>query len=215
MMREDALALEAELANLQSRQQLADQVCTLLQADPRVVTVSYYGSIAAGSADRYSDIDIEVRLQNTSDRAFAEALPELLQPVGATLVEAWSVGALPDLFARTFYFTEYPLFWHVDIACKSSDHVDGADLKQMYHWSQIYKIWVDVLSNFLRGRDTTPTLDTLIERWADISVIRALSPAAKLSRYLDLCDKRARNRGAPREAFYKRCDQLRKAYLVE
>jgi hypothetical protein len=82
---------------------LAERICGLLQNDPRVAAVTYYGSLASGRADQFSDIDIHVNLQHASDRAFAEALPALVQPIGSLLVEGWGLGALPDLYIRTFF----------------------------------------------------------------------------------------------------------------
>ncbi len=174
----------------------------------------YYGSLAEGTADRYSDIDIHLNLTEVSDRAFAEILPDILRPVGPPLIDGWGFGALPDLYIRTLFFDSYPLFWHVDIACESEHHIDGSDLQGTYHWPQIFKIWIDVLSNLLRGQDTTAYIERFIGAWADIGMTKDMSPALKFSQYLDWCAERARTRGAPCEALFERCDQLRDEYLA-
>jgi hypothetical protein len=205
--------IDLDLADLARRDRLGDTICNLLREDARVTDVKFYGSLANGQADQYSDIDIQVNLVNTSDRAFAEELPDIVRPAGAMLLASWSLGALPDLFARGLYFEDYSVFWHVDIACYSAEHAEGTDLKQMYHWSQIFKIWIDEVSDFLRGQNDLTYLEKTMAKWADVAAAQSLPPAARLSHYLDLCVERARSRNAPCEAFYQRCDALRHACL--
>jgi len=200
------------LQNLKRRDQLGKDIISLLNKDERVTNVEFYGSLAKGTADPYSDIDLHVQLQNVSDRAFAEILPDLIRPVDTCLIEGWGLGALPDDYVRTFYFESYPIFWHVDIHCKSAHHIDGSDIQNTYHWSQIFKIWIDVVSNWARGKDTTDYIERFMGKWTDLSKATG-SPPQKLSQYLDLCAERARKRGAPCDTFYNRCDELRREYL--
>jgi hypothetical protein len=149
-----------------------------------------------------------------ADRDCSLGLPALLAPVGACLVDGWGLGSLPESYVRTFYFADYPLFWHVDIGCVSDQHTDGSDLMQMYHWPQIFKMWIAVVKDALRGVDRVDNLTAHIARWADVSHVDG-EPGRRLSQLLDLCAKRARNRGAPYQPFYDRCDELRREYLLE
>ncbi len=77
------------LQQVQRRSELEQQIVTLLRGDPRVAQVRPYGSIAEGRADWYSDIDLVVHVNGVSDRAFAETLQDLIQPIGW-----WMVGVL-------------------------------------------------------------------------------------------------------------------------
>jgi predicted nucleotidyltransferase len=201
------------LQNRARRSELAEHVVALLQQAPHVSQVKPHGSLAGGRADRYSDIDLAVQIQGISDRAFALNLPTLLQPIGPCVVEGWGVGFLPDTYIRTFYFSDYPLFWHVDIGCLSDQHIDGSDIKNSYHWPQIFKMWIAVVRDVLRGVDRVDELTAHIARWADMSQAHG-TPAQRLSHLLDLAAERARLRGAPYEAFYQRCDELRREYLA-
>ena len=202
------------LEDVGCREELAQSIIPLLEKDARVAEVGYYGSMADGTADCYSDIDLRVQLTDVSDRVFAEALPDLVRPVGSLLIEGWGLSALPDQYVRTFYFDAYPLFWHVDIACDSDEHVDGVDIQQDYHWEQMFKIWIDVVASLLRGEDATAYYEGFISRWRDVSSVQDLEPAAKLSQYLDWYAERTRGRGAPCEAVYRRCDEVRHLYLL-
>jgi predicted nucleotidyltransferase len=206
------MVIDRHLDQLARRTALATRVKTILAYDPRVCAVADYGSHAQGRADRYSDIDVVVHLQNVSDRAFAEALPTLLDPLGPRLIDGWGLAFLPATYIRTFYFAAYPLFWHVDIGCLSDQHVDGTDLKQQYHWPQIFKMWIDVVKDLCRGEDRVDELAMDIGRWADVSQLRG-SSAQRLGYLLDLCATRAHERGIPCEAVVQRCQALRDAYL--
>ncbi|MEM7032505.1 MAG: nucleotidyltransferase domain-containing protein [Chloroflexota bacterium] len=207
------MAIKATLQNLHYRDTLALDIISHLQRDERVISVRLQGSLANGTADRYSDIDLCVQLRDVSDRAFAEILPDLIRPVGKPFIEGWGVGFLPDLYIRTVYFDAYPLFWHVDIACESNIHIDGHDLRNTYHWPQIFKIWIDVVSDWLRGKDSTARLEQIISRWHDIHTVKDAPPNTKLIQYLEWCTERARKRGAPCDTLSERCQQLCDDYL--
>lgn len=90
--RTNAMAVKRQLetlSDLRRRDALASRVCARLRRDQRVVAVEAYGSLALGRADRYSDIDLVVRVHGQSDRAFAEAVPDLLDPLGPRLIGGW------------------------------------------------------------------------------------------------------------------------------
>jgi hypothetical protein len=211
--RECCLSIETSLQKVAWRSELARRIVVLLREDPRVTEVRLYGSMAEDRADRYSDIDLVAHVRGVSDRELAEALPGLIDPIGPRMVDGWGLGFLPDTYIRTFYFSDYPLFWHVDIGCLSDTHVDRSDIKAAYHWPQIFKIWIDVVKDLLRGEDRVEYLAAMIARWADLSTIRG-TPEQRLSQFLDLSAERARSRGAPYEAFYERCDELRREFLI-
>ena len=207
-----ASLIERSLQDVARRDQLASRIIALLRDDPRIADAQLYGSLAKGRADRYSDIDIVVHARSIADRDLAEALPNVLQPLGTRLVDGWGLGFLPDTYIRTLYFDDYPLFWHVDIGCLSEIHVDGSDIKAAYHWPQIFKIWIDVVKDLLRGKNRVDELAAMMARWADVASIHG-TPARRLSHFLDLCAERAKHRGAPYEALYTCCDELRREYL--
>lgn len=207
--------MDADLENIARRQQLADAISVRLEADPRVMNVRPFGSLGRGTGDVYSDIDLRVELIGTTDRAFAEALPTLLEPEGPLLIAGWALAQLPERYGRTLYFEDYPLFWHVDIACESDLHEDGSDLLEHYYPEQIFKIWLEVLAEMLRGQDRTGDLEAPMRRWADLTPFQALEPKAKLACYLELCVMRARSRGASIEPLIARCRALEQIYLPD
>lgn len=195
------------------RAELAEFVITRLAAVPVVVGVRSFGSLAAGRADAYSDIDLVVDLDGVSDRSFALHLPAHLELLGRPLITGWGLDRLPDTYVRTIYLADYPLFWHLDIGCVSRLHEDGADLGRRYHWPQIFKMWIAAVKDQARGRDDrTESFLRHISAWADPS--RLAGPAAvRLGQALDLCAERALSRGAPCQEVFHRCSLLRATYL--
>ena len=194
------------------RDDLASCVLDVLRAQYYVVEASISGSVAEGRADVYSDIDIHAKVSGVSDRAFAETLPDAVRTVGRCIVEGWGYSALPEHFVRTFYFEDYPLFWHVDIWCDSDTHVDGSDLKATYHWPQIFKIWIDELTDVLRGAEQLAQLDPIMARWPDVPPLPE-DVTERLGATLDVMRDRVVARGSPCGELYTRCAELRREYL--
>lgn len=200
-----------QLSELDKREQLVEKVLARLASDKRVEKVELIGSLAKGNGDCYSDMDVAAHVSGISDRDFAELVPDLLRPIGPTLVEGWGLGFLPETFIRTLYFEHYPLFWHIDVSCLSGRHSDGNDILESYHWPQIFKIWLSVVKEYLRGQDQIEYLTSLMS-WADLSAVTG-SRAEKLSKLLDICGARAARKGAPYAQLFHRCDELRREYL--
>ena len=195
-----------------TREALTEAAVKLLRLEPHVTEVSLFGSLARGEADAHSDIDVRVALSGISDRAFAHHLSEVVRPLGTLLIDGWALHALPETYGRTFYFAEYPLFWHLDIACESDQHEDGSDMVQRYYPEQIFKIWLKVLADLLRGEDKTVYLEGFMSRWADLSAWKNEPPQRKMGAYLELCAMRARSRGAALEPLISRCRELKDYY---
>jgi hypothetical protein len=207
----DAMNARLDLNDLSRRQRLADAIRARLEAHPQV---SFFGSLEHGPGDAYSDVDMRVKLTSTTDRAFAEALPKLVGAEEPLLVAGWALAQLPERYGRTLYFKDYPLFWHMDIACESPEHEDGSDLLKRYYPEQIFKIWLEVIKALLRDHNNIGDLEGFMSRWTDLAAYQTLQPRAKLAHYLDLCAVRARNRGAAIEPLIARCEELRRHYLL-
>ncbi|MGG2461053.1 hypothetical protein ACO0M4_14730 [Streptomyces sp. RGM 3693] len=111
------------------RQALADAVRAALEADCPGSRALPLGSLAAGTADDYSDIDVEWVVP---DRAFAACLAR----VGGVLGRVQPVAEVrcdPDfrhsdrrrlLFVR---FARLPLFWRLDLSVRAESIEDDPD----------------------------------------------------------------------------------------
>lgn len=147
------------------RTALADRVLGALRADPRVADAALFGSLTSPEADgypadRYSDIDIAVRVRGVSARAFFVGLPALIQPVGAVLL--WDATIVSDRSIAHVWFAGYPLFWSVDIACLSAEPTDPGDLLDGGPWPHGFGLWVLTLKRLMRAMDALALLGAAV-----------------------------------------------------
>ena len=183
---------------------LAERVMAALREEPRVRSAELFGSLASRAedgypADRYSDIDIEVRLQGASDRDFFFDVPEIVGGVGTALMHGASVE--PDRYVAHVWFAGYPLFWHVDIACLSPDHVDGSDVAEASRWERGFGLWVLALKRLLRAMDTLDLVRQVVGGGTDGRAVRG-APADQLFALLESWRDNAAGEGKPYERPY-------------
>ncbi|MEX2245910.1 MAG: hypothetical protein WEC75_04410 [Dehalococcoidia bacterium] len=187
-----------------------------------------HGSLAAGSADALSDIDLRVDLRpGITDRAYFLELPDVMDSVGPRLIDGMSFAALPA-YAGTFYFEGVPLLWHVDVGVIPADaagHVDSADLLTVQRWEQRFKMWIEAVKRCLRAanpsadRDASIAFDTYladmkarIAKRIDTSPV-AGTPSHQLSMLLDMEIAWHRGRGIGSARVFEACDALRRDVL--
>lgn len=159
-----------------------------LRTDPRVMSAALFGSLASPAedgypADRHTDIDIEVRVRDASDRVFFLDAPRIVSRVGPIFMQAASVEA--DRYMAHVWFEGYPLFWHVDIACIAGNHVDGADIAAATRWERAFGLWLLATK---RLRRATETIDLARAELEAPRAVRAVKRAGRdeLSALLDV-----------------------------
>ncbi|WIX78478.1 hypothetical protein QRX50_45215 [Amycolatopsis carbonis] len=112
-----------------TRAQLADAVVTALAAACPSSVARLRGSLAAGTADAFSDIDVEWVVRDgrlVSCVADVRAVLERVHPVAA-------VRTSPDFFhspqRRLLFvrFSDVPLFWWLDLAVWEASAATGPD----------------------------------------------------------------------------------------
>jgi predicted nucleotidyltransferase len=201
----------------EGRTQLLEGAVALLRSAAFVQSVEVAGSLSRGQADSYSDVDLLITARGVSDRATAEAVPGVLEPLGPRLVDGWALGLLPDLYVRTLYFDHLPLFWHLDVEVHSDIHAAGSDIAAAYHWQQIFKMWVKCAKDVLRGYDAIPAFRAHVERRSDLSAIGG-APKRQLAEILDVLAERTVQRGVAPETLAPlllRCEALRARFLED
>ena len=183
---------------------LAERVMAALREDPRVVSAELFGSLASRAedgypADRYSDIDIEVCLQGVSDRDFFFDVPAIASRVGTVLMQGASV--MPDRYVAHVWFGGYPLFWHVDIACISPDHIDGSDVAEAGRWERGFGLWLLALKRLVRAMDTLDLVREAVGGGTDARAVQG-EPSDQLFGLLELWRAGAAAEGRPYERPY-------------
>jgi predicted nucleotidyltransferase len=197
------------------RSALARRVIAALRADPRVASVGLCGSLASGEedgypADRYSDIDVEVRLRGVSDRDFFLAVPALVGDVGAILMRGASVE--PDRHVAHLWFAGYPLFWHVDIACLSPEHGEGDDLVEATRVERALGLWLLAVKRLLRAMDAIALVREAVDGSPDGRRAHG-APADQLVALLEMWRRRAAAEGKPYDQTYAACVEVARRLL--
>lgn len=183
----------------------------VLEADERVISVTLAGSLNGGKSDEFSDIDLSVELRRgIEDRAFFFDVPRLLEPLGES-VSGWGFNCLPHTYVATFNFADYPLFWKVDVECRSDAHVDGSDLLTQYRWEQIYKMWMDAAKQAARAQVKLEGVRTLLAKHVDVDEAPSTS-AEQLRALLNAIRERKIAKGDPYEDLHRRCEELAAAF---
>ncbi|HUP86722.1 MAG TPA: nucleotidyltransferase domain-containing protein [Acidimicrobiales bacterium] len=199
----------APWTDVSQREALAAKVRELLERDDRVDTVAFFGSLATGKSDEFSDIDLVAKLRpGIVDRDFFADLPLVVADVGPS-VAGWSFQALSTgSYGGSFLFDEYPLFWEVDIACISTDPTDPTDLLQTYRWEQIYKVWLSAVKAVARAQARVDYVEGLVARHQPVAPTPAHNGTTRLRALLDAIRLRKVEKGDPYQRLHERCEEL-------
>ena len=122
---------------------------------PEVQGVTLYGSIARGTADSYSDIDIKLDVSGYDNGKFLLVVPELLAEAYPVLFSDFAPSLAPEQYVVSCAVSEENPFLIVDVNCAAEPHVASvakADLQNdpVVH---VLKLWVANTKHFIRGQE--------------------------------------------------------------
>lgn len=133
----------------------ADEVMAHLTALPQVQKVTLYGSVAAGTYDVLSDIDIEVDVSGYDNGRFALDLPALLSGRLPILYADYAPSLAPDKYIVTLSIDEQNPFLTVDLDCVAVPHCSNVLRQELSSRNTLpthtLKVWTANLKHFCRG----------------------------------------------------------------
>ena len=136
---------------------LSENVRALLSGYLAPGLVVFRGSIAKGTFDEWSDVDIEARVQRPLNNSFFSGLEELLQRTHGPALVRYDPDYRKTTTAQDVRFSFYavPVFWRVDLLISSSVETGRKYPDPFPHWSVgssalMNVIWA--LKYHLRGR---------------------------------------------------------------
>ena len=143
------------------RDRIVDGVRSALEKAVVGSSLVLRGSLAAGTADRYSDIDAIWRVPDGRRQSAIDALPDALESVGPL----FSVRVDPDSLAAGgclvfVTFTDVPMFWRVDLLVETVTGDTDTALEVTTEWSlpeSALANAVAALRAVVRGRDKDAT----------------------------------------------------------
>lgn len=142
---------------MQNRFASAQKLMEILRSFPEVRECSLYGSLARGTADCLSDIDIELDVSGCDNGAFLLRLPELLQRHISVVYHDFAPSLMPEKYVVSIALSETDPFLIADICCNAYPHYKTVARAQAAACNDpaahLIKLWTANCKHHLRGAD--------------------------------------------------------------
>jgi predicted nucleotidyltransferase len=132
---------------------LAEEVMGHIRRLPGVRRVYLRGSLAGGTVDRFSDVDVGVDVSGSDNGAFALALADRLRTDLPIEFVDWARSLLPGAYVQSFYLRGRPIFWNVDVDCAATPHVPSVRSVPQDPIDHCLKLWALTAKHCLRGEE--------------------------------------------------------------
>ena len=146
----------------------AEALIELLKEHPAVRGVSLYGSLAEGTADGLSDIDLEVDVSGYDNGKF---MLELVDWLGARMpVVYWDYAPslMPERYVVSVAMDESNPFLVVDFCCVAKPHYETVSPEKARErndgFSHLLKLWTANLKHYARGRECRADILRMAEK---------------------------------------------------
>lgn len=175
----------------------ADEIAKMLEALPMVQSCTLCGSLAKGTADERSDIDIEVDVSGYDKGQFMLEVPELLKDKLNIVYVDFAPSLIPEKYIVSLAIDEQNPFRVVDISCcaEPAATVITADQARRLNnrYAHMIKLWTANCKHFVRGRDCRTDILHMAQK-ADLSSIAGKSDRTLLGETLCWLERNADQR---------------------
>ena len=111
---------------------IADQAISLLKSSGNFSEAKLIGSVAVGSHDEMSDIDILVESETRPPWKNVELASEVIAEAMGVILSDRAGALIPEKYQISHFLPDNPVFWYIDIGCMRSsryeytarDHID-------------------------------------------------------------------------------------------
>jgi predicted nucleotidyltransferase len=135
------------------RLKLAGEILGHLERLPGARRAYLRGSLAGGTVDAYSDVDLGVDVSGSDNGAFALRLADALRPHLPIDFVDWAPSLLPGAYVQSFYLRDFPIFWNVDVECVATPHVPSVTSAPLNTTDHCLKLWALTAKHCLRRRE--------------------------------------------------------------
>lgn len=136
---------------------LANQLGLYLADLPEVKSWGLYGSLQAGTNDRFSDIDIALDVSGYDNGDFLLRLPGLVAGAFPVFYSDFAPSLAPEQYLVTLALDQNNPFVLADITCQAAPHIKNVSAQTLRRRNQPYehalKLFTANLKHFLRGAD--------------------------------------------------------------
>lgn len=133
----------------------AQEICAYLERIPQVRSCTLYGSLARGTADSYSDIDLEIDVSGSDNGQFLLALPALMSEKYPVVFCDYAPSLAPEKYVVSIAVSEENPFLVIDLACIATPHCTSVTPQLLREKNNAYehtlKLFTANLKHFRRG----------------------------------------------------------------
>lgn len=133
----------------------AQRICEYFKAQPEVTESTIYGSLATGSFDKYSDIDIEVNVSGSDNGLFLKKVPHLISHIYPVIYSDYAPSLLPEEYVVSCAISSKNPFLTVDVKCIAVPHIYSITKTDIVNdfYSHILKLWVANMKHYIRSKN--------------------------------------------------------------
>lgn len=147
---------------------LANQVSAYLSALPQVKNCRFYGSLANGSFDGYSDIDVEIDVSGLDNGQFLLEIPDFISRQFPVIFFDFAPSLAPEKYVVSVAIdTENP-FGIVDISCAAQPHFRTVSKQDFIArndpYCHILKLFVINLKHCIRQADCLGDIQRMYQK---------------------------------------------------
>lgn len=148
--------------------QLADELVSMLEELPMVRKCTLCGSLASGTADEISDIDIDADVSGYDKGQFMLEIPDLLKDKLNIVYVDFAPSLIPEKCIVSLAFDEQNPCRVVDINCcaESSDTLITGDHARRLNnrYAHMIKLWTANWKHFIRGRECRSDILHMVQK---------------------------------------------------
>lgn len=136
---------------------IAEQIMAILNEMPEVKGCALYGSLANGTSDELSDIDINVDVSGCDNGRFMLTLAERIGRKIRVYYSDYAPSLVPEKYIVSLAIDEEAPTHVVDLCCSAEPHCIGVTKQQVRalndEFSHILKLWTANWKHHVRGMD--------------------------------------------------------------
>lgn len=153
---------------MQAKLETAKRLCDFLLSVPGVRSCTLYGSLARGTGDTLSDIDIELDVSGQDNGLFLLRLPDLLRAHFPVLYHDFAPSLMPEKYIVSVALSEEDPFLIADLCCSAQPHRTTVGRAQAAALNDptahLIKLWTADLKHFARGTDCRDDIVRLAQK---------------------------------------------------
>ncbi len=135
----------------------AENIMKVLNELPMVKSCKLYGSIASGTEDNLSDIDIEVDVSGYDNARFMLEIPKILNEKINVIFYDFAPSLIPEQYIVSLATDSENPFAMVDLKCVAEPHCISVSKSEANAKNNIIthtlKVWLANMKHYVRGRE--------------------------------------------------------------